>query len=30
MILDCLKEFDFSIKKKALDLILLISTKKNV
>jgi len=30
MILDCLKEYDVSIKKKALDLILVITTKKNV
>ena len=30
MIVDCLKEYDVSIKKKALDLILVITTKKNV
>ena len=30
MILDCLKEYDNSIKKKALDLLFLITTKENV
>lgn len=30
MIIDCLKEYDFSIKKKALDLLFLITTKENV
>jgi len=30
MIIDCLKEYDVSIKKKALDLLFLITTKENV
>jgi hypothetical protein len=30
MIIDCLKEYDNSIKKKALDLLFLITTKDNV